>query len=304
MQFGRIAGEHLFGSSSALADEKLNLPLEISVTAGSRDRSDAIVVLPLAAVKQSQPPLRLVETTGGKETPVTVQVDHEDACLWWVAGGVTSADQRRTYRLEAGSPVATPEMTVVTSEQTVEVTFAAKSLLKYNKAHVEPPADVNPKYGRSAHLHPIRTPSGAIVTDEFPPDHLHQSGIFLANTKTEFEGREVDFWNLAGGKGRVRCSKFSSATSGPVYARFQVEHEHVDLTSSDNKSGDGIRTGGKVALIETWDVRFGIRVGVPVIGCWIFNHESTARINRRCACRSTITAEWRFGQHVNGPRST
>src|SRR5262245_6503828 len=97
-----------------------------------------------------------------------------------------------------------PSITIVDSAKTVEARIGDQPLLRYNKAHVEPSEGVNPKFGRSAHLHPVWTPGGAIVTDELPPDHLHQSGIFMAFTKTEFESRDVDFWNLGGGKGRVR----------------------------------------------------------------------------------------------------
>src|SRR6185436_3329477 len=107
------------------------------------------------------------------------------------------------------------------------------------------------------HLHPVRTPSGAIVTDQFPPDHAHQSGIFFAYTKTKFEDRDVDFWNLAGGKGRVRFKELKGISSGPVFGEIQALHEHVDLSAenANKKSPDDGITGGKVALIEDWDVR-------------------------------------------------
>ena len=237
------------------ADEPLKLPLQLTVSAGQQARTDAIVTFPLAALKQNRQPLRLVETTGGKELPVTMQVDSQDGSLWWIASGETPIDARRTYRLEPGSATTAAEIVVRDSERAVETTFKSKPLLQYNKAHVEPPPGVDSKYGRSAHLHPIRTPNGAVVTDEFPPDHLHQSGIFYAFTRTEFAGRPVDFWNLAGGKGRVRFKALQNTTSGPVFGRFQVEHEHIDLTATDAPAGDGIRTGGKVALVESWDVR-------------------------------------------------
>jgi hypothetical protein len=114
---------------------------------------------------------------------------------------------------------------------------------------------VDPKYGRSGHLHPVWTPGGSIVTDEFPPDHLHQSGIFFAFTKTKFRGQDVDFWNLAGGKGRVRNSSVGSITSGAVFGQLTARHEHVDLTQADSVVGLGAKTGGDVALNETWQVR-------------------------------------------------
>ena len=67
---------------------------------------------------------------------------------------------------------------------------------------------------RSRHPSALR-----VVTDELAPDHLHQSGIFLAYTKTQFEGRDVDFWNLAGGKGRVRFKELKGMSSGPLFGR-------------------------------------------------------------------------------------
>src|SRR5206468_3991280 len=119
------------------------------------------------------------------------QVDSQAARLWWAASGTTAAGAKRTYRLEKGEAAAQTGITVIDSPAAVEARSGDKPLLRYNKAHVEPLEGVNPKYGRSAHLHPVWTPGGAIVTDELPPDHLHQSGIFLAYTKTEFEGRDV-----------------------------------------------------------------------------------------------------------------
>src|SRR5436305_11702102 len=137
-----------------------------------------------------------------------------------------------------------PIITIVDSDTTIEARVGEQPLLRYNKGHVEPPSGVNPKYGRSAHLHPVWTPGGAIVTDELPPDHLHQSGIFLAYTKTQFEGRDVDFWNLGGGKGRVRFKELMQVASGPV-GHFRTVHEHVDLTASGDKLEIGKTTGGK-----------------------------------------------------------
>src|SRR5439155_13353327 len=209
-----------------------------------------------------------------------VQLDSPAGQLWWIAAGKTPAGATRTYRLQAGSPAAASEVQVVDSERTIEARFEDKPLLQYNKAHVEPPAGVNPRYGRSAHLHPVRTPSGAVVTDELPPDHLHQSGIFLAYTKTEFQGHEVDFWNLGGGKGRVRFKSLKSVTSGLIFGAFQVEHEHVDLTGDTKQPSDP--TAGRVALIETWDVR--IWSAGWKSGYWLLDIASSCR----CAGESPL----------------
>src|SRR5438093_9300100 len=49
------------------------------------------------------------------------------------------------------SAAENPVITIVDSDQTVEARIGEQPLLRYNKAHVEPPAGVNPKFGRSAH---------------------------------------------------------------------------------------------------------------------------------------------------------
>ena len=76
-----------------------------------------------------------------------------------------------------------PSISIVDSDTIRRSPHRRSPLLRYNKAHVEPPAGVN-RNSAAVRIHPVWTPSGAIVTDELPPDHLHQSGIFLAFTKT------------------------------------------------------------------------------------------------------------------------
>ena len=271
------------------AAEKVKLPIQLTVTASERERVDALVQFPFPPGSAEGQALRLIETTGGKETPVPAQLDSSVGRLWWVAGGKISAGAKRSYRLEAGNAMPNAGITMVDSERTVEARSGDKRLLQYNKAHVEPPAGVNPKYGRSAHLHPVWTPSGAVVTDELPPDHLHQSGIFLAYTKTELEGHDVDFWNLAGGKGRVRFKELKSVTGGPVFGQIRTEHEHVDLTAAP-KSEIGAKAGGKVALVETWDVRIW-NVGLSS-GYWLLDITSSVR----CAGDSPLKLpEYHYG---------
>src|SRR5213593_4357001 len=45
----------------------------------------------------------------------------------------------------------------------------------------------------ACYFHPARTPSGIVVTEVAPPDHLHHRGIFLA--WVEMHGKkDADFW--------------------------------------------------------------------------------------------------------------
>jgi hypothetical protein len=232
--------------------------------------------MPVSMTPDDLRDVRLIETTGGKEAPVTSQVaDGAPARLWWIVRGELSAGAMRTYRVDRGeSAPADRRVTVDTSQpECVTIRIGDARVLQYNIAHVMPPAGIDPRYGRSGHIHPAWTPSGAVVTDEFPPDHAHQSGLFLAFVKTAFEGRTPDFWNLLGGTGRVRSKGVTRTAVGTVFGEFEAVHEHVDESA----------TPAKVALEETWNVRIW-NVGGPDAGYWIC--DLTSRIT--CVTNSPL----------------
>ena len=65
------------------------------------------------------------------------------------------------------------------------------------------PRGSTPYYRRSGQIHPLYTPTGRVVSDDFPPDHAHQHGVFFAWVNTTFEGRHLDFWNQKEQTGRI-----------------------------------------------------------------------------------------------------
>ncbi|UUO07096.1 PmoA family protein [Blastopirellula sp. J2-11] len=137
---------------------------------------------------------------------------------------------------------------VVTVEQegaAIVVQVQGKEVLRYHLGLLPSPDLAQPEFGRSGFLHPMRTPLGTIVTDDFPPDHPHQHGVMFAWTDTTFAGRHVDFWNSGKKAGRVEHRELLRQFSGPVVGGFDVQLAHVDLTSG--KPID--------ALLETWSVR-------------------------------------------------
>ena len=105
-----------------------------------------------------------------------------------------------------------------------------------------PRADIDSIYHRAGYLHPVYTPSGRLVTDDYPPNHIHHHGIWAAWTRTRFQGRTPDFWNMGSGTGRVDVIAIDSLWSGSVSGGVRAKHAYVDL--SDNT----------VALHETWQV--------------------------------------------------
>lgn len=140
--------------------------------------------------------------------------------------------------------------------------------------HIEPvnrPNATNTTYERSGFIHPARTLSGTIVTDDFSPDHPHQNGLFSTWVNVTFEGRRVDFWNRRKKNGTFRHAKLVDMTNGNGTASFSVVIEHVDEKSPD---------GPKVALVEnrTYHLsRWENAVVIDMIG------------EQRCATKSPVT---------------
>jgi len=183
------------------------------------------------------------------EAQVQPAATGQPARLWWVIPGTLPAGATRTWRLQAApadappadrpdnapagsqAPAASLGVQLEQTAEAVSVTLGGQPVLRYNVALVAPPANLDRRYGRSGHIHPAHTPGGRVVTDQFPPDHAHQSGLFLAFTKTEFEGRTPNFWDLQGGTGLVRCQRVEGVVGGAVFGELQVVHEHVDLSA-------------------------------------------------------------------------
>ncbi|MCY4159314.1 MAG: PmoA family protein [Bacteroidetes bacterium] len=105
-----------------------------------------------------------------------------------------------------------------------------------------PHTDIPEIYHRDGYLHPVWTPGGQIITDDYPQDHVHHHGIWAAWTKTIFQGRNPDFWNMGQGTGRVEVRSLDSVWSGSVYAGIQSSHRYVDMVGEEEIT----------ALHESW----------------------------------------------------
>jgi len=121
----------------------------------------------------------------------------------------------------------------------------ARELLRYQAEPGEfPRPDIKETFRRGGYLHPIYTPSGRLVTDDFPSNHIHHHGVWMPWTKTEFEGRAPDFWNMGDNKGRVEFVAVDEMWSKDGRAGFKARHQFIDLLAQPPK----------VALHETWEI--------------------------------------------------
>jgi hypothetical protein len=213
---------------------------QVRVAAGAQDRAESVISFPMP--KEFGGPARLRRG----EQIVPVQVDEEQSG-WFILPSLPRG-QTATWELEAPVPETriAPAMQSRRSSGAVEIDRRGTAILRYQAEPGEfPRPEIPPQYRRGGYLHPLSTPTGRAVTDDFPANHLHHHGVWSPWTKTEFEGRTPDFWNMGDRKGRVDFVSLSGTTSGSVFAGFTSRHRFVDMLAQPEKA----------ALEETWQVR-------------------------------------------------
>ncbi|HWP43796.1 MAG TPA: DUF6807 family protein, partial [Blastocatellia bacterium] len=199
----------------------------ITVAAGSFGRHEMVISFDLPEeLKDGRCVLR--DETG---RAVALQVDGGRAAfvLSELKAGAT-----KSYRLEASQAPRAEAAQGVEAVRTAEgvfITAAGRPVLTYRAGPGElPSADVKPIFRRGGYIHPVYTPSGRIITDDYPEDHRHHHGIWFAWTRTEFDGRRPDFWNMGDGTGKVEFVSLDETWRGPVHAGLRAHHRYVDLS--------------------------------------------------------------------------
>ncbi len=120
----------------------------------------------------------------------------------------------------------TARLKVAQTQDAITVTQDGQVVLRYVKQSPPAPAGIEAVYQRSGCLHPVNTPGGRTVTQMFPADHAHQHGVFTAWVNTTYGDRKIDFWNLAGGTGRVLHERVVSTFEQLDKAGFEVDLIH------------------------------------------------------------------------------
>lgn len=211
------------------------------VEAGPHERSGT----PVSFAAPGKGPWELVTATG---SVLPVQVDR-DGLGWFVlpglGSGTTTRLELRHARAQAESGVG---VQAIAGAGGVRLEVGQRAVFTYRTTPTELPGgrpDLAPVFRRGGYLHPVLTPSGRCVTDDYPANHRHHHGIWFAWTRVDFEGRKTDFWNMGEGKGTVEFVALDGLWDGPVHGGFQSRHRQVDLTSG----------APRVAMEESWTVR-------------------------------------------------
>lgn len=81
--------------------------------------------------------------------------------------------------------------------------------------------DVPADRARSCYIHPLYGIDGEILTADFPPDHHHHRGLFLAWPQVIVRGDTLDLWHIHGIK--KRFEQINESDCGPVFALLTVQ---------------------------------------------------------------------------------
>lgn len=60
------------------------------------------------------------------------------------------------------------------------------------------PEGVPEAYHRAGYVHPVWSPTGTVLTDDFPEDHYHHRGVSWMWPRVQTGGEEYDLWHLEG----------------------------------------------------------------------------------------------------------
>ena len=171
-----------------------------------------------------------------------LQVDEDGRATLLMSRALPGATTRWTVRLNQ-DPTSMVE--AETGDDAVLIRADGRDIVAYRTAKGRVPREDIPEvYNRDGYLHPVWSPSGRVITDDYPPDHIHHHGIWAAWTNTIFQGRTPDFWNMGRATGRVEVIALDSIWSGVAHAGLNARHRYVDMIDEE-----------VTALNEAWHLK-------------------------------------------------
>ena len=160
--------------------------------------------------------------------------------------GFIPANQAVSLVATKATVTSSPQVKVGPGADGLTISIDGQDLLNFRTdKNKKPRADISDEILRAGYLHPVRSPSGAIVTGDYPSDHAHHHGIWTPFTKAVFQGRTTDFWNMHSKKGEEQLRAIGRTWAGEVHGGFDAELRMTDLSGPAPID----------ALIDRWSVR-------------------------------------------------
>lgn len=251
-----LGGSLLLGSSSHAAEKRTPKSFTVVVGAGPLTRSNTVASVELqGALTQA----RWLKSQDGKRT--ALQVDSSGRGWFLIPRLAAGATQSYELDLKRKPSSGRPECELEFSAGELQLSVRRHPAFTYHHEPAElPRPDIQPIYKRGGYIHPLFSPSGLQITDDYSTNHTHHHGIWSAWTKTVFEGRHPDFWNMGDGKGTVTPVALEESWDGPIHCGFRSRLRYYDLSTTPRRA----------ALEETWEARL-YGVGGRKAGYFLFD---------------------------------
>ncbi len=211
----------------------------ITIAPAPVDRAALVVN---AKVPRSPGEALSVKDEAGREYPLQAEDDASSTCVI----GFLAANKGLTLKVTKHAAPQTPAVKVGPGEDGLTLTIDGKPALNFRTDKTKKPrADIKDEILRAGYLHPVSSPSGAIVTGDYPSNHAHHHGIWTPFTKAVFQGRATDFWNMQSKKGEEQWHQGGRVWSGEAFGGFEAEMHMNDLSGPQPIT----------ALLDRWSVR-------------------------------------------------
>ncbi len=213
-------------------------PNTVSLTAGDFDLPAGPVQVVIPKPFQDDSLFTLIPLDGG--TAIPAQRLDDNTAVFFLSEPIPAGETFQ-YAINPATEPVSGSIEIFEHQGQLQVTGEDGPIFIYHIRTEMPPEGTPEYYQRSGFIHPVYSPSGKILTDDFPVGHTHQHALFMAWVNTTFHGEKVDFWNQQDQTGTVEHRRVLSIEEGPVFGRFRVEHAYVSTEYGD-------------ALHETWTV--------------------------------------------------
>lgn len=191
-----------------------------------------------------------LEDASGNEYPVQIDIDNKG----WAILSIQNNKENQFYLVGGQTEVKASEIESREDGNRIAFTLNGDTIFSYQKDGALPRADIDSSFLRGGYIHPVFTPAQKMITDDYASNHLHHHGIWTAWTKTVFEGRKPDFWNMGDKTGKVDFVSLDTLFQGPVFSGFSSKHQYTDFSSGK----------AKPVLEESWEARvYNINAETP-----------------------------------------
>ena len=214
---------------------------EITVKAGPSACDDVVV----SALLPGTPAVKSVQVRAPNGARVPSQMQGDGRVAFRVKG--IKAGGQAIYLAEEGEPEAAPKkggVLAVEAPDGVKLTIDGKPVLTYQTQRKAANKDIAPEYFRNGYLHPLVSPAGVVVTDDYPKDKPYQHGIWSGWQKVESAGSHPDLWDAGLKKGRAAMESIVPIWGGPFRGGFGSHQFFTDLDARP----------GNTVLREGWTV--------------------------------------------------